>query len=201
MRMACVQVALLVSVMPVHWACAQSRPDLFECEGCEAIHEHFHAGLAWSAVIPPPGEPGERLIVTGRVLEPDGKTPAPGVVIYVHHTNAAGVYPKKGDERGWGRRHGYLRAWVKSNERGEYRFETIRPGTYPSRVDPAHIHFIIKEPNRQEYWIDDVVFTDDSLVTPAYRARLQSRGGSGIVTPERRASGEWLVRRDIVLEP
>ena len=190
---------LLLAAWPA-LACAQSRPDLYECEGCEAIREHSFKGLGWSTAVAPKGEPGDRMIVSGIVYQSDGKTPAPGVIVYVHQTNAEGVYPKRGGETGWGRRHGYLRAWVKTNEKGQYRFETIRPGTYPSRMDPAHIHFILKEPDRQEYWIDDVVFTDDPLVNDKYRSRLQNRGGNGIVTPVKAKDGMWQVRRDIVLE-
>jgi len=179
----------------------ESRPDLFDCEGCESIYEYGNAHLSWTTVIPPKGVPGERLVLSGRVLQTDGRTPAPGVIVYAHHTNADGIYPKHGNEQGWGRRHGYLRAWVMSNEKGEYRFETIRPGTYPTRTDPAHIHFIIKEPDRQEYWIEDVVFTDDPLVNDRYKARLSNRGGNGVVTPQRLEDGSWTARRDIILEP
>jgi protocatechuate 3,4-dioxygenase beta subunit len=135
------------------------------------------------------------------VRKSDGNGPAPDVVIYFHHTNAEGIYPTRGNEEGWGRRHGYLRGWVKTNQQGEYRVETIRPGIYPSRTDPAHIHVTLKEPGRKEYWIDEIVFTDDPLVTDRYRARMQDRGGSGIVTPRRDESGTWIVRRDITLEP
>ena len=131
---------------------------------------------------------------------PDGKTPAPGVIIYAHHTNAKGIYPKRGDERGWGRRHGYLRGWVKTNADGQYRFETIRPGSYPNRRDPAHIHLIVKEPDRQEYWIDDVVFEGDPYVDEQYRASRQDRGGSGIVRLTTDSSGTLVARRAIVLE-
>jgi protocatechuate 3,4-dioxygenase, beta subunit len=179
---------------------AQARPNLYECEGCEAIHEKSFKGLGWHTRVAPAGEPGEPLTLSGRVFKTDGKTPAPGVVVYIHHTNTTGTYPKRGDETGWGRRHGYLRAWAVTNERGEYQFDTIRPGIYPNRGAPAHIHLIIKEPNRREYWIDDVVFTDDALVTPEYRARAENRGGNGIVTPRRDASGTWIVQRNIILE-
>lgn len=65
--------------------------------------------LSWQISIAPPDEPGDSLIVTGTVYRPDGRTPAPGVILYVYHTNAQGIYPKKGDETGNGRRHGYLR--------------------------------------------------------------------------------------------
>lgn len=182
-------------------ALGQSRPDLFRCEGCEAIHERSFDGLQAIAAIPDPGKLGEPMVLSGTVLEAVGKTPAAGVVVYAYHTNAEGVYPTRGDERGWDRRHGYLRGWVKTGANGEYRFDTIRPAPYPGRRAPAHVHLVVKEPDRREYWVDEVVFTDDPLVTGAYRAHQQNRGGSGIVTPERAAGGVWQVRRDIVLEP
>ena len=62
---------------------------------------------------------------------------------------------------------------------GNYRFESIRPAPYPGRPDPAHIHMTVKEPGRHEYWIDEVVFTDDALVTAEYRRTEERRGGSG----------------------
>ncbi|HJU76077.1 MAG TPA: hypothetical protein VJ717_20210 [Gemmatimonadaceae bacterium] len=178
-----------------------SRPDLFRCEGCEAIHERSHEGLSWETTIPPASEPGQRFVLSGRVFLPDGRTPAPNVIVYAYHTNAAGVYPPDtASGAPWGRRHGYLRGWVRTNARGEYRFTTIRPGTYPNRADPAHVHMTVKEPNRQEYWIDEVVFTDDPLVDARYRNSVENRGGNGIVTPSRDADGTWRARRDIILE-
>jgi len=180
---------------------AQERPGLFDCEGCESIHEHSFDDLSWSTVVAPPGEPGDKLVIDGRVYKTDGKTPAEGVIVYIHHTNAKGLYPQNGSLEGWGRRHGYLRAWAKSNAKGDYRFETIRPAPYPNGGIPAHVHYIIKEPNRKEYWIDDIVFTDDPLIDESYRRRASNpRGGQGIATPTRDASGVWHVRRDIILE-
>ncbi len=180
---------------------AQSRPDLYRCEGCEAVHERSFDGLSSAARIPPPDEPGDRLILTGRVYKPDGRTPAAGVVVYAHHTNAAGVYPTRGTERGWGRRHGYLRGWILTDSTGAYRFDTIRPGAYPGRADPAHIHMVVKEPGRQEYWIDEVVFADDHRVTERFRTAQERRGGTGVITLTRDGSGAWWGRRDIILEP
>lgn len=70
----------------------------------------------------------------------DGVTPASGVVIYLYHTDQTGHYPKKGDEKGWGSKHGYLRGWVKTDRKGFYKFVTLRHATYPGRDEPGHIH-------------------------------------------------------------
>ncbi|MGQ0642228.1 MAG: dioxygenase family protein [Gemmatimonadaceae bacterium] len=192
---------LLVMALACTSDAQATRPDLFRCDGCEAINDRSHDGLTWETTIAPAREAGARLVLAGRVFKSDGRTPAPNVVVYAYHTNTAGVYPPLPSAASEaGRRHGVLRGWVRSNAQGEYRLTTIRPGTYPSRIDPAHIHIIVKEPERQEYWIDEVVFTDDPLVDARYRGRVENRGGSGIVTPTRDANGTWQVRRDIILE-
>src|ERR1700758_3522052 len=43
-------------------------------------------------VIAPPGEPGERLVVSGHVFAPDGVTPVPNVFVYAYQTDATGEY-------------------------------------------------------------------------------------------------------------
>lgn len=43
------------------------------------------------------------------------------------------------------------------------------------------------------------MFDGDPLLTDAYRARLEYRGGSGIVTLTREGDGSWLAVRDITL--
>lgn len=152
------------------------------CEGCEAIHESpvpfdsLH-NLLW---LPDWNDKGSKLAVNGIVYKNDGK-PAANVIIYVYHTDQTGVYPAKGDEKGWGKRHGYLRGWMKTNEKGEYKFFTLRPAAYPGRRDPEHIHITIKEPDKNEYWIDEYVFDNDPLLTENQRRNCDNRGGSGIL--------------------
>lgn len=176
------------------------RPDLYNCEGCEAVAERAPGTLAATAVIAAPDEPGERLIAEGRVFQSDGVTPAADVVIYAHHTNHEGLYANGAGESEEARRHGRLRGWVKTGADGFYRFVTVKPAPYPDRTMPAHIHLMVGEPGRRHYYIDDVVFDGEFGVTARYRERQEWRGGSGIVRLSRDDKGVWLARRDIVLE-
>ncbi len=123
---------------------------------------------------------GRKLAVNGTVFRPDGSRAA-NVVIYIYHTDSTGVYPTKGDEKGIAKKHGYLRGWMKTNDLGEYKFFTLRPGSYPEGNNPAHIHAIIKEPGKTEYWIDDYMFDNDPLLGEKERKKLQNRGGNGIL--------------------
>ena len=172
-------------------------PPLPACEWCGAPEAPPNPSA--TMVIPTAGESGERLIIEGTIYQPDGQTPAAGVLLYAYHTNAGGVYPKRGDETGNARRHGYLRGWLRTGADGRYRIETIQPGTYPTRDEPAHVHMTLQSPGEEERYIDDVVFEEDPLVTPAHRARLQQRGGSGIVPLRRGTDGILRVSRDILL--
>jgi protocatechuate 3,4-dioxygenase beta subunit len=122
------------------------------------------------------------------------------VVIYAHHTNAAGRYADGTGETIWSRRHGRLRGWVKTVGDGRYEFRTIKPGIYPGRDNPAHIHLFVAEPGRRPYWIDDVVFAGEFGVDQRYRRERENQGGAGIVTLRRASNQTWLARRDIVLE-
>ena len=152
------------------------------CEGCEGVQEYTTPVDSLKSMIwlPDWNERGRKIAVNGVVYKPNGE-PAPNVLIYIYHTDQTGIYPTKGDEKGWGKRHGYLRGWMRTNEKGEYKFYTLRPAAYPGRRDPEHIHASILEPDKNAYWIDDFVFDDDPLVTENQRKNAENRGGSGIL--------------------
>ncbi|MGM9510318.1 intradiol ring-cleavage dioxygenase [Larkinella sp. GY13] len=154
------------------------------CEGCEAIYENPVPFDKLESVVKLPDatwEGKKPLGINGTVYKADGKTPAPGVILYIYHTDETGHYPKKGDEKGWAKRHGFIRGWVRTDGNGSYKFVTLRPAPYPSASDPAHIHITIKEPGLDEYYIDEFLFDDDPLLTAEKRQKLENRGGSGIV--------------------
>ena len=152
------------------------------CDGCEMMFVGISANI--NSVDTSAGwtEKGRKLLVTGTVFKLDGKTPAPNVVIYYWQTDHNGYYsPKQGmDEKT--KRHGHIRGWVKTDQKGQYSIYTIRPAPYPNENIPAHIHTSIKEPNiANEYYIDEFVFDDDKLLTSNKRKALENRGGSGIL--------------------
>lgn len=148
---------------------------------------------------------GQKMLLTGIVYQNDGKTPVPDVVIYYYQTNTEGKYLHKPEEKRsmppneLGQTHGYIRGWVKSDKDGKYSIYTVRPGAYPQREDPAHIHLTVKEPNEiKEYYIDDAVFDDDRLLTTAKRIKMENRGGSGVLRLVKK--GDLAVgERDIIL--
>jgi protocatechuate 3,4-dioxygenase beta subunit len=167
------------------------------CEGCEAV---FESPVPFDRLkpvdtLPDFKQPGPLMEISGFIYQKDGKTPAPGVVLYIYHTDQQGIYPTRGNETGWGRRHGYIRGWVRSDQNGFYKFYTLRPASYPNSTNPQHIHPVIKEPGYTAYWIDEFVFEDDPLFqSPA----KNPRGGSGVLKVSYE-NGMQKARRDIIL--
>lgn len=151
------------------------------CEGCEAIFEYGDKKLTSIDTLPAFQNNGPKLHIKGTIFQRDGKTPAEGVIIYIYHTNRKGVYETKGGEKGWARRHGYIRGWVKTGKDGKYEFYTFRPRAYPDGSEPEHIHVTVKEPDKNEYYLDDYLFDDDPILTQKERNKLGDRGGSGIM--------------------
>lgn len=168
------------------------------CEGCEAIYEYGNKKLTSIDTLPTFKNGVPKLKITGTVYENDKKTPADGVILYIYHTNRQGIYENNGNENGWARLHGFLRGWIKTDKDGKYTFYTVRPASYPNRQEPEHIHITVKEPDKNEYYIDAIVFDDDPLLTKSKRQSLPNRGGSGIVIPSTK-NNMLTVERDITL--
>jgi protocatechuate 3,4-dioxygenase, beta subunit len=176
------------------------RPDLYDCEGCDAVFEKPPVAFEALSMIAAPEEPGERLVLSGFVLKPDGTRPAEGVIVYLQQTNAAGLYANGSQVSERSRRHGRLRGWAKTGADGRFTFLKIKPGPYPDRTLPAHIHLFVGEPGRRPYYVDDVVFDGEFGVTPAYRSAQELRGGSGFVRLQSSEDGTLLAVRNIILE-
>jgi len=142
---------------------------------------------------------GQKILINGTIYKRDGKTPASGVILYYYHTDVSGRYISKKGMNEKAKIHGYIRGWVESDEEGKYEIYTVRPAPYPSHNEAAHIHLTIKEPTiEQAYYIDNLVFDDDVLLSSLVRKKLKNRGGSGILRFLK--SGDLKVaKKDIIL--
>jgi protocatechuate 3,4-dioxygenase beta subunit len=137
------------------------------------------------------GEPGEPMLVSGRVLDSAGRALA-GVHILAYQTDRDGYYSPNGADEANAR----LCAVVRTNESGEYSLETVRPGSYPTGGVPAHIHF--------ELWSDaferkrrELRFADDESVSESRKLSLTRTSTVRPVT--RDPNGRWRVERDFTL--
>ena len=156
------------------------------------------------------GEPlGERIIVTGRVLDGDGH-PVRNALIELWQANASGRYRHDGDVHhapldpnfsGLGR--------CLTGDDGSYRFVTIKPGAYPwgnhpNAWRPAHIHFSLfgraftQRLVTQMYFPGDPLFEFDPIYRSApdpARRRMVASFDMGVTEPDWALGYTW----DIVL--
>jgi len=116
------------------------------------------------------GEPlGERIVVSGRVLDSDGR-PVPHSLIEIWQTNAAGRYRHARDDHPAPLDPNFTGAGRTSTDaKGFYRFVTIKPGAYPWRNHhnawrPAHIHFSLFGPAFATRLVTQMYFPGDPLI-------------------------------------
>ncbi len=177
------QISLLILIVLLS-ACGNSQDSKSNrlvggpCEGCEAIFDYGNKKLSPIDTLQGFNEKGQKIKVTGTIYQNDGKSPAKGIILYLYHTDQNGIYDNKYEESNWSKQHGYIRGWVKTDADGKYTFYTLKPGVYPSRTTPAHIHPTILEPNGKYYWIGAYHFEGDPLLTESEISPESPRGGS-----------------------
>ena len=145
------------------------------------------AQLFWQAAIAGLEEPGERLTISGTVFAPDGTTPVAGITVYAYQTDATGHYTKTGAMR-----PPRLQGWARTDQGGRFEFRTIRPGAYPGRSIPAHVHFILWGAGYPRQWVEELKFEGDPFVTREMLAEAGAAGRFAAVVPlERGAEGAF----------
>jgi protocatechuate 3,4-dioxygenase, beta subunit len=130
------------------------------------------------------GEPlGERIVVSGRVLDGDGR-PIRDTLVEIWQANAAGRYLHKGDQHpapldpnftGAGR--------CATDAEGRYEFITIKPGAYPwgnhhNAWRPQHIHFSLLGEAFAQRLVTQMYFPGDPLLAfdPMYNGVRDPKG-------------------------
>ncbi|HTJ93723.1 MAG TPA: protocatechuate 3,4-dioxygenase subunit beta [Pararobbsia sp.] len=116
------------------------------------------------------GEPlGERIVVTGRVLDEGGRA-LRNTLVEVWQANAAGRYVHKTDQHDAPLDPNFLGAGrcLTDNE-GRYRFLTIKPGAYPwgnhpNAWRPNHIHFSLFGEHFGSRLVTQMYFPGDPLL-------------------------------------
>ncbi len=156
------------------------------------------------------GEPlGERIVVSGRVLDESGR-PVPGTLVEIWQANAAGRYIHRKDQHHAPLDPNFFGAGrCVTDSEGNYRFVSVRPGAYPwkNHVNawrPPHIHFSLFGPSFVTRLVTQMYFPGDPLLAhdpifqsvPAFaRSRLVAEFSLDLTVPEQ-ALG---YRFDIVL--
>ena len=112
---------------------------------------------------------GERIIVVGKVLDEDER-PVPNTLIEIWQANAAGRYHHPVDQHNAPLDPNFIGAGrCVTNDKGEYRFLTIKPGPYPwlnhpNAWRPSHIHLSLFGPSFVTRLVTQFYFPGDPLL-------------------------------------
>jgi len=140
-------------------------------------------------------EPGERLIVAGRVFKPDGVTPLAAASVYVYHTDVKGYYTRGANDN----RNPRLRGYMRTDVQGGYEFSTIKPGSYPNSRVPAHIHYVVTAAGYSER-IFEIVFEGDPFLDDRVRQDAANEwSGFSLRRLQKDDQGVWRCTQDIKL--
>jgi protocatechuate 3,4-dioxygenase beta subunit len=146
----------------------------------DRVQKERPATIGTVARIAPENEPGAPLVLHGRLFAADGTTPIPEAIVFAYHTDSGGLYDRPGTQgHSW-----RLRGWAKTDRDGRFEFDTIRPGAYPSRNIPAHVHFALYTKDAR-YFGGEIQFEDDALIRAEDRERSRTAGAFGEVRPVR----------------
>ena len=132
---------------------------------------------------------GEKMVLTGRLLDADGR-PIRRSLVEVWQANASGRYAHPGDRHdapldpnllGIGRTF--------TDDEGRYRFVTIKPGAYPWQNHPfawrpQHIHFSLLGNAPVQRLITQMYFPGDPLlaIDPVYNSVPDERARTRMVS-------------------
>ncbi len=129
--------------------------------------------LTANSRIAPGDEPGIPFIIHGQIFLPDGRTPAPDVVVHSYHRDHRGYEfgPNDNSVTTW-----KLQGWVITNSKGQFVFQTIRPASDHLGREGAHIHFTLVSTDFGRQWAPKVHLLDDPLVNDGQLKRSEAAG-------------------------
>ena len=135
----------------------------------DILGPYFLPGAPFRGKVTPPLEPGNLLVMRGRIWGHDTRKPVINAVLDVWQADVQGRYdlndpnnpPKRSDFKN--------RIRLVTDETGYYEYETIKPGAYrigPNSKDfrPAHIHYLVQAPGYRKL-ITQVYFQGDPLIS------------------------------------
>lgn len=122
----------------------------------QTVGPYLHIGLTWliTEKLAPAGVPGKRITIRGRVLDGDGE-PVNDALVEIWQADSRGRYGGK-RFRGFGR--------SATDDKGEFRFHTIKPGRVPGpdgTPQAPHILAVVFMRGQLKHLVSRIYFPDE----------------------------------------
>jgi len=146
---------------------------------------------------------GERVTIAGRVLDGDGQ-PVPDAVLEIWQANAHGKYAHPEDTQtktveksffGYGR--------VPTNDRGEFRFTTVKPGSVPGpngTTQAPHLIVSVFMRGLLNRLITRIYFSDEPANANDFILNLVEPGRRGTLVARKSSGGTGLLEWNVILQ-
>lgn len=161
----------------------------------EALRE---LAVAEPLVMVRPDEPGEPLVLDGRLVDENDGRPLAGALVQIVQADLGGLYFPEPDSDFNPRLFGFVRTSAK----GEFRVRTIRPSGYADGdgvMVGAHLHYNAEAEGYRPFG-GEIALADDPDWTA--EALDEARGfGFPVTRPTRGADGTWRVKATIPMQP
>ena len=133
-------------------------------------------------------EPGEALIVYGKIIDSKTKRPLSDVSIFLYQTDNNGIYTSSGRDE-----DARIKGTVYTNESGCFKIKTILPGDYPGQKNSRHLHYVI---NAKGYAEKKSILFFKGFTT----SNITGQGPLIVLDIRKDSRGTWIGSTDFYLE-
>jgi len=134
-------------------------------------------------------EPGEPLVIHGRIIDRRTNQPIRDVSLFLYQTDSSGIYNISGGPDDQAR----IRGTVHTNESGCFKINTILPGDYPGQKNSRHLHYVINAKGYKE--IKSILFFKGFTTT-----NITGQGPLSVLDIKKDKNGGWIGSIDIKMD-
>ncbi len=164
----------------------------------------WRPGAPFSSKLIPPGATGQKLVLSGTVMDTGGK-PVPNVIMDFWNADKDGVYDIKNPSQALDPSEFKYRGLLKTDDKGSYQIETVVPGrykipghlpgfeTFDGVLRPSHVH-VMTSHNGTVPLITQIYFEgDDAIPNDPWAAKSKN------IAILDKSAATWRTTFDIVL--
>ncbi|HZI52237.1 MAG TPA: hypothetical protein VFD56_00930 [Chitinophagaceae bacterium] len=134
-------------------------------------------------------EPGESLLIYGKVIDRKTNQPIKDVSLFLYQTDSSGIYNTSGAPDDQAR----IRGTIYSNESGCFKIKTILPGDYPRQKNSRHLHYVINAKGYKE--VKSILFFKGFTT-----ANITGQGPLAVVDIKKEKNDSWIGTIDLKME-
>lgn len=135
-------------------------------------------------------EPGEPLLIYGKVIDGTTNQPIKGASLFLYQTDSSGIYNASGGPDDQAR----IQGTIHTNENGCFKIKTILPGDYPRQRNSRHLHYVINAKGYEE--LKSILFFKGFTTT-----NITGQGPLLILDIKKGKNDTWIGAIDITMEP